>query len=435
MVASIVINQVGKPAGVPGVSREDLSLDVPVVLTNGHNSGVVAWNWRLMSKPDGSLAGLNTPTASSASFIPDAYGSYLIELLVNGRTRTTAIAAVKTSFLALRLPAKGETNELGGWAKALNASTQQMETGVEEEGGGGGGHHHITHENGGTDQINVGGLDGYLARPQNSDRLQGRSVSGSAPSDGDSLVWSTSLNRWRGVQPAPGGAAGGDLSGTYPLPTVAKIQNRSVDSGVPVDAYGLVWNLSGNRWQSGKPVPGGTAGGDLSGTYPLPTVAKIQGRSVDSSVPDDGYVLTWNQSLARWKPQPPTGGSGSNDRFLVFSDDSQFSEAGSSFVTKKTFRIVRDSDQPPTSWRFVVSLWVSGGGNTAECRIQAVGSGGTDSVTLSTSGVSETIVSGEIDISGTNEPVDSLITINVQLRLASGSGIAYVQYTDMFAVV
>jgi hypothetical protein len=56
--------------------------------------------------------------------------------------------------------------------------------------------HKVSHQDGGSDEISVAGLDGYLAQPQNADKLQGRFVTAVAPEDNQVLGWDAAQARW-----------------------------------------------------------------------------------------------------------------------------------------------------------------------------------------------------------------------------------------------
>lgn len=171
------------------------------------------------------------------------------------------------------------------------------------------------------------------------------------------------------VGSAPTGAAGGDLGGTYPSPTVAKLQGHAVKNVLPTDAQVLIWNNTNTDWEpvsmSGDATianggaltlantavvagtytvngvnlltvdskgrlttasnitvtaaPSGAAGGDLSSNYPNPTVAKINGVALGVTTATAGNLLI---------------GSGTDWVSNVMSGDGTLSAAGALVVTK-----------------------------------------------------------------------------------------------------
>jgi hypothetical protein len=179
-----------------------------------------------------------------------------------------------------------------------------------------------------------GDLAGTYPNPT-VDAIQGYAVHTTAPDDGDVLIWVAANSRY---EPSPASGSGTVTSVALALPGIFSISGSPVTTSgtltatLAVQDANTVWAGPTSGADAAPtfrllvdddiPVelarvadlpaslpPSGTAGGDLSGTYPNPTVDAIQGYAVHTTAPGDGQVLRWVDANSRYEPYTPTAGT------------------------------------------------------------------------------------------------------------------------------
>jgi len=176
----------------------------------------------------------------------------------------------------------------------------------------------------------------------NASSIQGNSVTGVSPSNGEILKWNgstwalstddnTSYSSGTGISIASGTISAN--SGTA-LWNANQIQGRTVNTSAPSSGDVLKWN--GSDWSpaadNGQQYSAGTGISISSGTISassssaLWNASQIQGRNVSSTAPTSGQVLKWNGS--NWAPANDSSGGGSSSS--VWSKSGNIIYSGSS---------------------------------------------------------------------------------------------------------
>lgn len=241
--------------------------------------------------------------------------------------------------------------------------------------------------------------------------------------DPDSAEWVVANNAAGSV---PSGPATGDLSGTYPSPTVAKLQGRPVSATAPTTGYVLAWD--GSTWAPAAGgtggAPSGPAGGDLSTTYPNPTVAKINGTKLGTLTTTSGNLLqldaaaTWQSVAMSGDGTIAAGGAikitKSNGNTLVASAWTDTTNATN--ITTGTLSVARFNNGVGAG----TSTFLRGDGTW-----QAPAGGGNVSTTGTPASGNLTAFSGATTITNSNLSGDATTSGTLAVTVTKTNGVAF----------
>ena len=136
--------------------------------------------------------------------------------------------------------------------------------------------------------------------------LQNRPLAATAPTDGQTLVYNALFGQWAPKTPAAAPTLlAGDVTGTPAAAIVAGLQNRPLAATAPTDGQTLVYSALAGQWAPGTPVaapPPTLLAGDVTGTLAAATVAGLQNRPLAATAPTDGQTLVYSVSTAQWRP-------------------------------------------------------------------------------------------------------------------------------------
>jgi hypothetical protein len=136
-------------------------------------------------------------------------------------------------------------------------------------------------------------------------RLNGTPISRQAPTSGQFLIASAS-DVWTPI------SLGGDVQTTGSSPgqiSVVGLAGRAVSSLAPTDGQVLEYSAAAGQWQPASGGMGGSssASGDLAGSYPDPSVVKLNGNAISSAAPLPGQFIVENSGGTSYVPAALTG--------------------------------------------------------------------------------------------------------------------------------